>query len=144
MLKNGMRDIGKDTTLYRASHDDILKQLGIKNYTNMTEQQLQSQLVGVEFKTTSYMSTSYDRTKNPFMPGNVQGGGREVEQTIKAGKNTKVFLGAKSQTEVVTDVGTDLRITGVKFKRDSRGNIMYANPRLGGSKPILEMEFETI
>ena len=100
MLGNGMRPIGKDTVLFRAAHDDILKQLGIKDYTKMTEAQLQQKLVGTTMQTTSYTSWSYDKSKNPFLPGQPQGRGREVYIVNKAQSSTNMFFGAKSQAEI--------------------------------------------
>ena len=41
MLQNGVRPIGKDTMLFRAAHDDILKSLGVSDYTKMSQAQLQ-------------------------------------------------------------------------------------------------------
>ena len=78
MLGLGMRPIGKDTMLFRAAHDDILKQLGVSDYTKMSQAQLQQQLIGTTMQTTSYSSWSYDKSKNPFLPGQPNGGGREV------------------------------------------------------------------
>lgn len=121
-IQLGMRDIGKDVTLTRACHDDILKQCGISDYTKLTESQLQSKLVGVEFETSSYMSTSYDASKNPFMTG-ANSGGREVYMNVKVGSGTKVVLGAKKQSEVVINKGTKFKITGIRYDGT------YATPR---------------
>ena len=138
MLGNGMRPIGKDTMLFRAAHDDILKQLGIQDYTKMTQAQLQQKLVGTTMQTTSYTSWSYDKSKNPFLPGQPNGGGREVYMVTKAASNTQMFFGAKSQAEVVTNVGTNLKISKVYFDGT------YATPRLrGNSVPRIVIELES-
>lgn len=138
MLGNGMRPIGKDTMLFRAAHDDILKQLGVSDYTKMTQAQLQQKLVGTTMQTTSYTSWSYDKTKNPFLPGQPNGGGREVYMVTKAAADTKMFFGAKSQAEVVTNVGTNLKISKVYFDGT------YATPRLrSGSVPRIVIELES-
>ena len=135
-IQFGMHDIGSNTTLYRACHDDILKQCGISDYSKLTDQQLQSRLVGTEFKTTSYMSTSYNTKNNPFMNG-AQSGGREVYMNINAKSNTKVIFGAKQQSEVVVNKGTNMRITGIHYDGT------YATPRGKGAKPRVIIDIET-
>lgn len=138
MLGNGMRPIGKDTVLFRAAHDDILKQLGISDYTKMTQAQLQQKLVGTTMQTTSYTSWSYDKSKNPFLPGQPNGGGREVYMVNKSAASTNMFFGAKSQAEVVTNIGTNLKISNVYFDGT------YATPRLrSGKVPRLVIELES-
>lgn len=138
MLQNGMRPIGQDTVLFRAAHDDILKQLGISDYTKLTQTQLSQKLVGTTMQTTSYTSWSYDKSKNPFLPGQPQGGGREVYIINKSQSSTKMFLGAKSQAEVVTNIGTNMRITKVYYDGT------YATPRLkSGRVPRIVLEVES-
>ena len=138
MLGLGMRPIGKDTMLFRAAHDDILKQLGIGDYTKLSQAQLQQQLVGTTMQTTSYTSWSYDKSKNPFLPGQPNGGGREVYMVTKAASNTQMFFGAKSQAEIVTNVGTNLKISNVYFDGTR------ATPRLrSGSVPRIVIEVES-
>jgi hypothetical protein len=136
-IQAGMHAIGKNSNLVRYCHDDILRSVGINDYTKMSDSQLQSALVGKAFKTTSYMSTSYDGKKNPFNPSASQGGGREVVMKIKAGKDTKMVFGAKAQAEIVLDKGTNFKITGIKYDGS------YATPRNSGRKPRIELEVET-
>lgn len=136
-IQAGMHAIGKDSELVRYCHDDILKSAGISDYTKMSDPQLQSALVGKTFKTTSYMSTSYDGSKNPFRPSASQGGGREVVMKIKAGKDTKMVFGAKKQAEIVLNKGTNFKITGIKYDGS------YATPRNSSRKPRVEIEIET-
>ena len=136
-IQAGMHSIGKDSNLVRYCHDDILKSAGISDYTKMNDAQLQSALVGKTFKTTSYMSTSYDGNKNPFNPNAQNGGGREVVMNIKAGKDTKMVFGAKSQAEIVLNKGTNFKITGIKYDGS------YAHPRNSGAKPRVVLEIET-
>ena len=138
MLGLGMRPIGKDTMLFRAAHDDLLKQLGVSDYTKLSQTQLQQKLVGTTMQTTSYTSWSYDKSKNPFLPGQPNGGGREVYMVAKARASTQMFFGAKSQAEVVPNVGTNLKISNVYFDGT------YATPRLKGkSVPRIVIELET-
>ena len=136
-IQAGMHAIGKDSQLVRYCHDDILKSAGISDYTKMSDSQLQSALVGKTFKTTSYMSTSYDGKKNPFNPNASGGGGREVVMNIKAGKDTKMVFGAKKQAEIVLNKGTNFKITGIKYDGS------YATPRNSGTKPRVVLEIET-
>ena len=136
-IQKGMHAIGKDSELVRYCHDDILKNAGIPDYTKMSDSQLQSALVGKTFTTTSYMSTSYDGKKNPFNPNAPQGGGREVVMKIKAGKDTKMVFGEKTQAEIVLNKGTNFKITGIKYDGS------YAKPRNSGRKPRIELEIET-
>ena len=136
-LQKGMHDLGKDTNLVRYCHDDILQKCGISDYTKLSDAQLKSKLIGTELKTTAYMSTSYNAKNNPFAPGAQFGGGREVVMNIKAGSSTKVVFGAKSQSEIVMNKGSKLRITGVRYDGT------YATPRLGGTKPRVVIDLET-
>lgn len=136
-IQAGMHAIGKDTTLVRYAHDDILQAMGISDYTKMTDAQLQKALVGTTFKTTSYTSTSYDAKKSPFAPNQPLGGGREVVMSIKAGKNTQVVFGAKKQAEMVLNKGTQMKVTGIHFDGS------YATPRNKGTRPRVVLEVET-
>ena len=136
-IQFGMHALGKDSNLVRYAHDDILQGLGIADYTKMTDKQLQSKLVGTTFKTTSYMSTSYDSKKSPFAPNQPQGGGREVLINVKSGKNTKVIFGNQKQAEVVINKGTDFKVTGIHFDGT------YATPRNKGSRPRVVLDIET-
>ena len=131
--------LGRDTVLQRGAHDDMLKQaFGIRDYSKLSEAQLQGKLVGQTFTNTSYMSTSYDMTKNPFLSSSSGvSGGREVVYNIKAGKNTNVLFGSRSQSEIIIGKGTNFRITGVRF------NGKTATPRGGKFKPQVEIDIET-
>lgn len=135
-IQAGMHDLGKDTNLVRYCHDDILQACGIKDYSKLSDNQLQSKLVGTTLKTTSYMSTSYDGKKNPFNPSAPNGGGREVVMNIKAGKTTKVVFGAKKQAELVVNKGTTMKIIGVHYDGS------YATPRNKGYRPRVVLDIE--
>ena len=135
-IQAGMHDLGKDTNLVRYCHDDILQACGIKDYSKLSDNQLQSKLVGTTLKTTSYMSTSYDGKKNPFNPSSPNGGGREVVMNIKAGKNTKVVFGSKKQAELVVNKGTTMKIIGVHYDGS------YATPRNKGYRPRVVLDIE--
>ena len=136
-IQAGMHSLGKDSNLVRYCHDDILQKCGIKDYTKLTDAQLQSKLIGTKLQTTAYMSTSYDGKKNPFNPSAPAGGGREVLMNVKAGKDTKVVFGAKKQAELVINKGTNLKIVGIHYDGT------YATPRGKGSKPRVILDVET-
>ena len=138
-MDKAMHPLGRDSTLQRGAHDDMLRQgFGISDYSKLSEQQLQSRLVGQTFTNTSLMSTSYDIQKNPFLgKGSGVSGGREVVYNIKAGKNTNVLFGAKSQSEIVIGKGTNFRITGVRYTG------VTATPKGRGSMPQIEIDIET-
>ena len=136
-IQAGMHAIGKDTTLVRYCHDDILKACGVSDYSKMTDAQLQKALVGTTMQTTSYLSTSYDAKKSPFAPGAVAGGGREVIMNVNARSDTKMVFGAKKQSEIILNKGTNMKITGVHFD----GSMAY--PRNGRAKPRVVIDVET-
>ena len=136
-IQAGMHSIGKDSNLVRYCHDDILQACGVSDYTKLTDAQLQSKLVGTTFKTTSYMSTSYDGSKNPFAPSAAKGGGREVVMNVRAGKNTKVVFGAKSQAEMIINKGTNFKIVGIHYDGS------YASPRNKSTRPRVVLDIET-
>ena len=136
-IQAGMHSLGKDSNLVRYCHDDILQKCGIKDYTKLTDAQLQSKLIGTKLQTTAYMSTSYDGKKNPFNPSAPAGGGREVLMNIKAGKDTKIVFGAKKQAELVINKGTNMKIVGIRYDGT------YATPRGKGTKPRVILDVET-
>lgn len=136
-IQAGMHEIGKDSKLVRYCHDDLLKAMGVADYTKMTDAQLQKALVGVTMQTTSYLSTSYDAKKSPFAPNAPAGGGREVVMNVNARSNTKMVFGAKKQSEIILNKGTNMKITGVHFD----GTTAY--PRMGGAKPRVVIDVET-
>ena len=137
-IQAGMHDIGKNTTLTRFCHDDILQKCGVKDYTKYSESQLQSMLIGTEFTTTAYTSYSYDASKNPFRVGAAGGNGRELTMKTNCKSDTKIVFGAKKQAEMVMNKGTKQRITKVYFD----GTTAY--PRNSGAKPRIVIETETI
>lgn len=136
-IQAGMHAIGKDTNLVKFAHEDILRAMGVSDYTKMTDAQLQSALIGTTFTTTSYTSTSYDAKQSPFAPNQKAGGGRELIINFKAGKNTQIVFGAKKQAELILNKGTNLRVTGIRFDGT------YATPRGKAPKPRVVMDVET-
>ena len=121
-LQQGMHDLGVDAVLTRACHQDVLQSLGVADYTQYTDTQLNSMLKGATFTSKSYGSASYDVKKNPFITG-APAGGREVFMNISCKSDTKVVFGAKSQAEIVLNKGTNFRVTGCHYDGT------YATPR---------------
>ena len=139
-MEVAMHNLGQDTILQRGAHDDMLRNaFGINDYSKLSQSQLQARLVGQAFQTDSYMSTSYDINKNPFLAkGSAVAGGREVIYNIKAGANTQCLFGAKKQSEIILNKGTQFKITGVRYN----GNT--ATPRGKGMKPQIVIDIETV
>ena len=134
-----MHPIGQSVNLQRGCHmGDLERNFGIKNYDQMSEQQLQSLLVGATFQNAAVMSTSYDVKGNPFLGSGPASGGREIVYNIKAGAKTPMVWGAMNQNEAVLGKGINWKITGVRFTGKT------AFPRtLGKSIPQLELDIET-
>jgi hypothetical protein len=137
-IQDGMHSLGNNTQLTRGCHDDLLKSMGISDYSKMSESQLKQKLVGTTLQTTSYMSTSYDVSKNPFLSSSSGvSGGREVVLKINAKSTTKGVFGAKSQAEIILNKGTNMNIKNVYYDGTT------ATPRGRGSMPRVVIEVET-
>lgn len=134
-----MHPIGQDVVLQRGCHaGDIERNFGIKNYDQMSIQQLQAALVGGTFQNSAVMSTSYNVKGNPFLGSGPAAGGREIVYNIKAGANTPMVWGAMHQNEAVLGKNINWRITGVRFSGKT------AMPRSSmKSMPQLEIDIET-
>lgn len=127
-----------DTVLYRGAHQNVLENLGIKNYDKMTQAQLQQALVGASWDTKSLSSTSYSKSKSPFLSGPLAGG-REVVMKINVAKGTKATMVNPSQAEVVIGRNSHWEVTGVRFTG------ARANPRTNrkaGGWPVVELEID--
>lgn len=130
-LSSAMHPLGQDTVLHRAAHSDLITALGVHNYQGMTDAQLSQALVGASWDSKSFTSTSYDRSKNPFISGS-QAGGREVVMRIHASGAARGVFVNKAQAEVVLARGTHFEITGASFT----GSTKY--PRATG-RPMREV-----
>lgn len=128
--------LAHDTVLHRGAHQNVLEALGVQNYYNMSQSQLQRALVGREWTTKSLSSTSYSKSKSPFLSGPLAGG-REVVMKINAAKGTMATRVNPSQAEVVIGRNTNWRVTGVRYTGSS------AYPRgAGRSFPVVELEID--
>lgn len=134
-LDAAMHDIGKNTVLYRAAHKDFLEALGVHNYEKMTATQLDAAVRGATYREKKFVSTAFDKSKNPFISG-TQAGGREVYINIKAPGNAQCVLGNSKQAEIILGRGTTFRATGAHFDGT------YAHPRLGGRLPRVVVDVE--
>lgn len=136
-LDAAMQPIGKNIMLTRGAHQDFLQALGVQNYSNMTETQINAAIVGVEYTEKKFVSTAWDAQRNPFMHGPVAGG-REVYMNIKAPASTKAVIGNPNQTELILSRTTKYRVTGAHFD----GTTAY--PRNGGAMPRIVVDIEII
>lgn len=139
-IQQGMHPLGNDVVLKRACHSDILSDLGIKDYTKLTEAQLNQKLVGGTYTTKAYNSFAYDDSKNPFISG-PNAGGREVIIISNASKDTPVVFGAKSQAEIITNKGVQHTIKRVYFS--GKNASPQSGPHSGRSVPQLIIEVDT-
>ena len=136
-LSNSMHNLGSDLILTRAAHKDFIEALGVTNYQNMTDSQLDAAIKGAEYTEKKFVSTAVDISKNPFISGAVSGG-REVYINIKAPSSTKALVGNKAQSEIILDKGVKFRATGAHFD----GTMAY--PRNGGALPRVVVDVEIV
>ena len=136
-LDAAMHPIGKDIRLVRGAHQDFLQALGINNYANMTEAQINAKITGVEYTEKKFVSTAWDANRNPFMKG-PNSNGREVYLNIDAPASTKAVVGNPNQTELVLSRSTKYRVKGAHFD----GTTAY--PRSGGAMPRIVVDIEII
>jgi hypothetical protein len=103
----------------------------------MTPAQLNAAVQGATYRERKYVSTAFDKSKNPFI-GGYASGGREVYINIKAPGNSQVVLGHPKPAEVILSRGTTFRATGAHFDGT------YANPRVGGRLPRVVIDVEIL
>lgn len=113
-LRGAMQTLGVDVNLNRGAHADVVQALGVQSWQGMSAAQLNQALVGKTWTSNSFTSSSYDRSKNPFFNG-PNSGGREVVLNMHVSQQARGMLGARSQTEVVLDVGTHFQVTGARY-----------------------------
>jgi hypothetical protein len=136
-LQAAMHPLGKNMILTRAAHKDFLEALGVKNYQNMTDAQLNAAVSGAEYTEKKFVSAAVDASKNPFVSGPVSGG-REVYIRIHAPSDTKGVMGNRSQSEVILSDGVKFRATGAHFDGTT------ARPRVGGLLPRVVVDVQVI
>lgn len=142
-LDKAMTPIGQDIKLYRADHaitpqgSGLMQRLGLPNYQNMSQAQLQKALIGRTFTEGKYLSTSEVKSASPFISG-PQSGGRSLMWNINAPGTTKAIRGDTKQTEQILARGGNYRITGVRFTG------LTAHPASGGSYKQIEIDVDII
>lgn len=142
-MDKAMHPLKSDTLLVRGDHaihpsgSGLMQRLGVANYQNMTQAQLNAALVGKTWTEHKYLSTSYDVTKNVFLNGN-QSGGRSLVWNIKAKAGTGYVQARADQAEYVLARGGQYRITGARFT----GANVY--PRAGGSLKQIVIDVEVL
>lgn len=136
-------DLGQNAVLFRADHDQVLKDLGIADYTKMTEKQLQKALIGQTYTNKAVLSTSYDKNKNPFyhLANNSNSGvsgGREIYYNFNTKSTVKVVQGDRKQAEIaiVPTGNTQFKITNVRYDNS------VATPRNSSSRRRLIVDVE--
>ena len=134
-LRGAMQQLGVDMQMNRGAHADVVQALGVQSWSGMSAQQLSQALTGASWTSNSFTSASYDQSKNPFFNG-PNSGGREVVLNMHVSKQTRVMMGARSQAEIVADVGTHFRVTGAGFT----GKI--ATPRNGRAVQQIYLDVE--
>lgn len=134
-LMAAMHEFGTDTVLVRAAHKDFLEALGVKNYQNMTDAQLNAAVQGATYTEKKFVSAAMNPRKNPFISGSASGG-REVYINIKTPSTAKCVLGNRAQSEVILAPGVKFRATGAHFDGT------YAYPRNGGALPRVVIDVE--
>lgn len=136
-LSSGMGALGSDMTLYRGAHQDVLQALGVNNYQNMSQAQIQQAIVGKTYTSKSFWSTASDYNSSPFLGNGQYSGGREIEFKVSASKNVRGMVGNEKQSEVILDKATNYSITNAYFSGRT------ASPRTSSkSLPVLVVEVD--
>lgn len=96
-LQEAMHNLGRNTTLTRYEHPDmmntLLKASGLtKGYQNYTAAQLKNALVGTKFGEEKFLSTSYNDFKNAPARALQTFSSRPVKITYKAKASTQAFM----------------------------------------------------
>lgn len=137
MMQN-MSEIGSNLILNRADHSGTIDKILGMSYESLSDAQLNAKLTGAVFKEDRFLSTAYDKAKNPFSNGGPVSGGREVYLNIRAPSWTPAVIGALNQAELVLKPGLKYRITGAHYNGE------YAYPNHGGIKKRIVVDVEII
>lgn len=117
-IDEGMHNIGYNLTLTRYDRIDFMSDmLGIRNYESMTQQQLQSALIGRTYSPKGFTSTSYNEFRkapvgNPFTD-------KAIRLNIKAPAKTQAFMPGKGQGgdfgEIILGRNQTFKITDIRY-----------------------------
>lgn len=140
-ITNKSYAIQQKAVLFRADHDDVLRDLGIADYEKYTEKQLNNMLVGASWTNKAMVSTSYDKNKNPFYhlannSNSSNSGGREVYYNYYVSSNVKIAHGDRTQAEFVLAPNQNFKITGVRYDKST------ATPRGKGLRKRIVVDVE--
>ncbi|MCC8043902.1 MAG: hypothetical protein LIP12_00180 [Clostridiales bacterium] len=132
-MQAGMHNIGYNVKLTRYARVDFMQMLGVPNFSNMSEAQLQKALVGTSYQERGFLSTSHNNFKNA-PNGGAPFTDKAVKVVYKAPANTQALMapngGGGQLGEVVIDSNRPNQwydITGVHFtgKRGRSGSQYY-------------------
>lgn len=117
-LMDGMHNLGYNSNLTRYARVDFMQMLGAANFSNMTQSQLQKQLVGVSFNEDGFISTSYNHFKTA-PNGGAPFTDKAVKINYKAPANTQALMPGNGPGgplgEIILAPNQHYTITGVRF-----------------------------
>lgn len=141
-LDKAMIPVGQPIQYIRADHaltpnsngTGVMERLGLQNYQNMTESQLQAAAVGKSYTVKGYtaVTVATQANKNVFLNGN-QAGGRSVIVHMNAGAGQKYVAGDANQGEHILARNTSYTVTAIRYTG------AYAYPASGGRLKQVEI-----
>ena len=120
-LNEGMHNMGYNVNLTRYARVDFMQDLGVGNFSNMSETQLKQQLIGARYSDPAFGSYSYNNFKNA--PAGNPFTDKAVKITRRTKASTQVLMpgngpgGALGEIVVAPNQGVhivDVRFTGKK------------------------------
>lgn len=116
-MVEGMHNLGYNVNLTRYARVDFVQRLGIANYQNMTQAQLQKTLVGQSYRDAAFVSTSYNNFKNA--PAGNPFTDKAVKINYKAPASTQALMPGNGPGgalgEIILGPNQNYVITGVRF-----------------------------
>ena len=126
-LMDGMHNLGYNVNLTRYDRVDSLAKFGLGGgaYQNMTEAQLKKALVGTTFHDDGFTSTSYNNFKNAPSRSKSTFTDKAVVFKYSAKARTQALMPGDGPGgalgEIILAPGQSMKITNVKFSKDSSG-----------------------
>lgn len=131
-LDAGMHNLGENLNLTAYQRIGFVERLGVKNYWNMTEAQLQKTLVGTTFDNKSYISTSYNDFRNA--PASNPFTDKAVRIRYQADADVRALMPPRGNGgnlgEIVLGRGLHHEIVGVRFTGDTGRSGANTYPRI--------------
>ena len=121
-IESAMHNLGYNLKLQRFDHETsingLLKAVGVnQSYDTMTESQLKSALVGVNYKSNAFVSTSYNDFKNAPSSNPFTNRAVKIEYSAKA--KTQAMMPGNGHGgalgEIILGLTNSYKITDVKF-----------------------------